>query len=130
MTTARRAHTATLLANGQVLVVAASYDASSELSLASAELYNPVTGLWTATGSLHAARYLPTATLLPDGKVLIAGGSNAGDSLATAEVFDPATGAWTLTGAMSTARFAHTATDAFRWPGAARRGLWQRRFSH
>ena len=83
---ARADSTATLLANGQVLVVGGGGT--------SAELYNPATGSWTTTGSLHIARDYPSATLLPNGQVLVAGGSWAGP-LASAELYNPATGAWT-----------------------------------
>jgi hypothetical protein len=63
---ARADSTATLLPNGQVLVVGGGST--------SAELYNPATGAWTTTGSLHTARYDPSATLLPNGQVLVAVG--------------------------------------------------------
>jgi hypothetical protein len=64
----------------------------------SAELYDPATGAWTTTGSLHTARYDPSATLLTGGQVLVAGGSGP---LASAELYNPATGAWTTTGSTS-----------------------------
>jgi hypothetical protein len=57
---------------------------------------------------MASARYYHTATLLPNGKVLIAGGHNP--SLATAEVYDPATGTWSPLGSMSSLRTFHTAT--------------------
>jgi len=65
--TARRDHTATLLPNGKALVVGGH--GSSNGSLASAELYDPVTNAWTAVGTLATARARHTATLLAKGKV-------------------------------------------------------------
>ena len=107
MATARYDHTATLLPNGQVLV-AGGFGGNY---LASAELYDPATGLWTATGSMAAARFCHTVTLLPNGQVLVAGGFNdASGALASAELYDPATGLWTATGSMATKRDGHTAT--------------------
>ncbi len=71
----------------------------------------PALGLWTATGALTNAPYLHSATLLPSGKVLVAGGSdNSGHATASAQLYNPATGTWSSTNAMSKARFGHTAT--------------------
>ncbi len=67
-------HTATLLPNGKVLVAGGM--TVTLHYLASAELYDPASGTWTATGSLATARYCHTATLLPNGKVLVAGGDH------------------------------------------------------
>lgn len=101
LNTPRTAHTATLLANGQVLV-AGGEDSGGTL-IASAELYNPATGKWTVTGSLATPRYDHTATLLANGEVLIAGGVN-GTYTATAELYNPSTGRWTATGSMTVPR--------------------------
>jgi hypothetical protein len=96
-----------LLPNGQVLIVG-GYNGSSYL--ASAELYDPASGTWTATGSLNTARRYHTATLLPNGQVLVAGGASGSGWLASAEVYDPANGTWTATNSLNTARGSHTAT--------------------
>jgi len=61
------------------------------------------------TGSLSAARESHTATLLPDGKVLVAGGYNS-SYLSSAELYNPSNGTWTATGSMAAARGSHTAT--------------------
>ena len=106
--TARHSHTATALKDGKVLVTGGVGTAGS---LASAELYDPATGVWTATAPLAAARSSHTATLLWDGRVLVTGGANAaGDAIRSAAIYDPATGAWTGVGSLVTARKRHTAT--------------------
>ena len=65
---------------------------------------------WAATGSLDGGRYEHTATLLRNGKVLVAGGLSHGSTLASAQVYDPAAGTWTATGSLSRGRCDHTAT--------------------
>ncbi len=104
MTTPRLIHTATLLQNGKVLVVGGHNGVGA---IATAELYDPATGIWSLTGPLLTPRYRHTATLLPDGKVLVAGGAGASYS---AELFDPVSGTWTATGPLVIARDYHTAT--------------------
>jgi WD40 repeat protein len=96
-----------LLPNGKVLV-AGGLDGSG--SLASAELYDPAKGNWTATGSLGDARIFHTATLLSNGKVLVAGGLDVSGSLASAELYDPAGGTWSATGNLGAPRVNHSAT--------------------
>lgn len=114
MITARGSQTATLLANGQVLVEGGcAVNCSTGVALASAELYNPATGTFSATGSMSATRVGPTATLLPSGGVLVAGGVGTGYSVPqpSAEIYNPATGTFSTTsGSMITTRTYHTAT--------------------
>ena len=67
-------------------------------------------GAWSLTGSMNTTREFHTATLLTNGKVLIAGGFGNNGFLASAELYDPRTGIWSLTGSMNTAREFHAAT--------------------
>jgi len=119
MVVARNGATATLLADGRVLItggVAVNRQLSDnpESVLTSAELYDPLKGTFQKTGSMHAPRFFHTATLLADGRVLVAGGTGAaggsGDALASTELYDPATGMFTDSAFMNSARAQHTAT--------------------
>lgn len=97
--------TATLLTDGTVLVVGGTSDNLNPQPLKSAEIYNPKTKTWTATGSLNQARFGHEATLLQDGRVLVMGGTpDTETQLKSCEIWDPKTGQWTYTGAMSYGR--------------------------
>jgi hypothetical protein len=101
MSVVRNHAAAVLLNTGSVLITGGSADAK-------AELYDPGTGTWADTGTMSVARWRPTATLLDDGRVLVAGGD--GNVGATAELYDPVTGLWAPTGSMTVLRGGHTAT--------------------
>ena len=128
----RASKTATLLADGRVLM-AGGYDCGrggEDGIWPTAEIYDPATGTFSATGSMVTGREFHTATLLADGRVLIAGGytapppaaaggitlasvrtaESAASVLETAEIYDPTTGRFSETGSMSTFRDNHTAT--------------------
>jgi hypothetical protein len=100
MGSARIDHTATLLADGEVLIAGglgcsrpsscAHASGFSTEQLASAELYNPKTAKFSPTGSMSTSRAYATATILPDGRVLVAEGTNGPNQ--TAELYDPKTG--------------------------------------
>jgi N-acetylneuraminic acid mutarotase len=110
-------HTMTLLPNGKVLVTGGGWrrfrDGQTEyINLATAEVYDSASGTWSATGSMSLPRLNHTATRLPDGKVLVAGGADGalGIALEVAEVYDPVSRTWSATGSMSSRREGHTAT--------------------
>ncbi|MGB7845107.1 MAG: kelch repeat-containing protein [Candidatus Acidiferrum sp.] len=116
----RAQHTATLLQNGRVLIAGGEYAVFSNsgtqyFCLASAELYDPSTGTFALTGSMNEQHcgglYTDfTATLLDNGMVLIAGGSNSSGFNSAAELYDPSTGTFSLAGSLNTPRIGHTAT--------------------
>jgi hypothetical protein len=117
-TSSKSVNTATILAGGRVLVTG---ELTSDGSAAApAEIYDPSTGQFTPTGTMATPRFGCTATLLPDGTVLVAGGTMlvAGSNSATftsvpvlnAEIYNPATGSFGPGPTMHQARSGHTAT--------------------
>jgi hypothetical protein len=126
----RIAHTATLLQNGKVLIVGGlsrNNNTTQELSnilLGSAILYDPSSGGYSSTGSLTTPRAYHTATLLPNGKVLVIGGvskidpykastlfgTNELETTKSIELYDPSTGIWNNFGLLMDTRSWHTAT--------------------
>jgi N-acetylneuraminic acid mutarotase len=107
MASGRDAHTATLLPNGKVLVAGGDQQPQNygQPVIYTAELYDPNTETWTNTGQLNAQHIFHTATLLPNGKVLVAGGNYV-----IAELYDSASQTWTVTGSMNQSHEYGTAT--------------------
>ncbi|MBP6823167.1 MAG: hypothetical protein KA368_16580, partial [Acidobacteria bacterium] len=108
---ARGFHTATVLANARVLMVGGAPALPLSSALSSVEIHDPAVGKWLAqAGSPNTLRYDHTATLLTNGKVLIAGGRDSTGALKSSEIYDPATDTWTPTADLNIARGDHTAT--------------------
>jgi len=112
MGTSRRHSQYYPLPDGRILVVGGTdttgVDGAASIFYATAEIYDPATGTWTATGSLTTGgRVLHTSTALPDGRILITGGWNGSAALSSAETYNPATGTSSATGSMTTARANH-----------------------
>jgi Kelch motif len=109
MTTKRGRPEATLLQDGNVLITGGGSDSDGPGStIVSAEVFDMATLKFRATGPMHHARIAHSATLLSDGRVLIAGGRGS-EVNASAELYDPKTGTFRETGRMITARYKHTA---------------------
>jgi Galactose oxidase, central domain len=103
----------TLLTNGQILFTGGDGELTT-VGFADAELYDPIADRLSSAGNMTVPRYDHTATLLSDGRVLIAGsqisGADGGTAVASAEIYDPAAATFTMTGSMNSRRFGHTAT--------------------
>ncbi|CAF1039681.1 unnamed protein product [Adineta steineri] len=110
MNNRRSMHTASVLANGHVLIAGGDYGREMNDS----ELYDPLAGTWTTTGSMNNARFGHVASVLSNGKVLVIGGSRVGNnemiSLNSAELYNPSTETWTTTGNMHFTRVGHTSS--------------------
>ena len=112
MSTGRYYATATLLGNGTVLMVGGDYivpnmnSGNGSSPLASAEIYNPATGTWQSAGTTATPHVYATASLLPSGQVLVAGGSASGccDGVTGADLYTPSTGTWQAAANMNVQR--------------------------
>jgi hypothetical protein len=108
MSTSRSHPAIVALKDGRVLLVGGGTfvgDSMVETFPPSAELYDPRTSTFALTGSMAESHWIPNATLLEDGRVLVAGGTDKSDlGIARAEVFDPATGRFSATGSMTERR--------------------------
>ncbi|MGH7597951.1 MAG: Kelch repeat-containing protein [bacterium] len=123
MTTARAAHTMTMLQDGRILIIGGHRGRRSTIVIhASAEIYDPTTGTFTATGNMTTRRHKHDAVPLPDGQVLVNGGSDERDdqaAYASAEIYNPATGAFRAIGEMPTIRYKHGGTSILLPSGKA-----------
>jgi Galactose oxidase, central domain/Kelch motif len=125
MVGSRYSHTATTLQNGKVLIVGGlTNNTSGTTTTDSVKIYDPTTGLFSLTQPLNGTTSGHTATLLPDGRVLVTGGRGFGPfetgQLSSAQIYDPASGLWTIVGSMAVRREGHMATllmngQVFNW---------------
>ncbi len=121
MTTPRLGHSLTVLSDGRVLAAGGTALGGGQGAAggqtirpeASAEIYDPRTGVWRRVGQMASPRFEHTATLLPDGRVLLVGGLGPAEGgvapLASAELFDPAANAFVRTSDLNEPRTNHAA---------------------
>src|SRR6266542_1998120 len=107
MTVERRAHSATQLADGRVLIVGGENGGGL---ISQSEIFDPTAGTFSVGGNLSDPRADHSAIRLVDGRVLITGGRGTAGALNTTEIFDPTTGAFASGPAMGVARAGHSAT--------------------
>lgn len=107
---ARDAFTTTALADGRVLVVGGIHPTIAGSFKTSCEIYSRTPLPWSLVGSLQVPRARHSATLLPNGNVLVVGGENATGKLSSAELYDPATDVWREVAPASASHAFHTAT--------------------
>jgi WD40 repeat protein len=107
---ARVGHTASPLPDGRVLVVGGWNDDEDGSQVTSAEVWDPATATFAPTGSLDGWRQAYTATVLPDGRLLVIGGGGDDGWLASAEVWDPATSTFAPAASLTEPRGYHSAT--------------------
>src|SRR5262249_1910491 len=109
--TAHAGGTATVLPDGRVLLAGGMKNFIEVEPAAAVEIYDPATATWSQAASLLVGRLHHTATLLNNGRVLIAGGQTiSGAATGLAEIYDPSTNTWTAAGSMASGRMWHTAT--------------------
>jgi hypothetical protein len=109
MLSERESHSATLLANGKVLIAGGHRGRRPSITIhSSAEIYDPATGRFSATGDMTRIRHKHEGVLLADGRVLIVGGADERDghgAYSSAETYDSARGTFTATGEMNSPRY-------------------------
>jgi N-acetylneuraminic acid mutarotase len=111
MSEPRAGDTAIVLPNGKVFIDTGGTGGAAAFKTPLAQLYDPASGTWRTTGGFSGGLSDRTVTLLPNGKVLLAGGENASFVVsARADLYDPASETYTETGSLGTARFGHSAT--------------------
>ena len=111
---ARAGHAVARLASGKVLVTG-GFDlsvASEEFGLATAEVFDPATNMWSPAAPMQTRRVFPAFVVLADGRVLVAGGQHSAGAVmhATAEIYDPVANVWSPAASMSIPRVSATAT--------------------
>ena len=85
----------TVLADGRIMTLGGDLNGEPEAGLVNTNIYNPATNSWTATAPMHYLRWYPTATKLPDGRILATSGTASGVVQQIPEVYDPASNTWT-----------------------------------
>ena len=113
MNESRYYHTATLLKSGKVLVAGGNKVLNGVATASkTAEIYDPVTDVWSLVTPMAVIRTLPTATLLADGRVMLAGGTDTGaaNPADSVEIYDPRRNTWTFACKLTGPRYAHNAT--------------------